>query len=226
MDAKLLTEAGWKDVAQKHKIKDNGLQKALADYQKVPTNEKDPVKYVESLLKRSKDLEDVRKFVGLLLKLKEVAASKDVTKYLKDVDAAATTVNQEISKQLAEVQAKLKQIQKEDAEKAAMAHPDPKALAAVYKIGENDALNKRSSRSSLFAKAPPFQKKYDEGFAWGITVMGKLAAQGPQREGPHMGSISKEELERSKQYTKDRAVRKELIQYLNEWWSTALPEDM
>jgi hypothetical protein len=41
-----------------------------------------------------------------------------------------------------------------------------------------------------------------------------------------MGPISKEQVERNEQYTRDRARRKEFIQYLNEQWGTVLPEDM
>jgi hypothetical protein len=35
MDAKLLTQSGWKSISDKFKIKDNGLQRALAAYEKL-----------------------------------------------------------------------------------------------------------------------------------------------------------------------------------------------
>src|SRR5258708_4552966 len=41
MDAKLLTESGLKAILSKHKVKDNGLQKALAAYEKLDEDEDD-----------------------------------------------------------------------------------------------------------------------------------------------------------------------------------------
>jgi hypothetical protein len=41
MDPKLLTENGWKNVLQKSKIKDNGLQRALAAYEKLDRDNHD-----------------------------------------------------------------------------------------------------------------------------------------------------------------------------------------
>jgi hypothetical protein len=138
-----LTEAGWKAVALKYKIKDNGLQKALADYEKLPLDGAPLIgyaKFIEVSEKRDKALKEVQRLVGLLLKAKEVADNKDATKYLKDVDAACHSEDLAISKEIAEV----KEQEKKAAAAAAKAHPDPKMLSTAFNIGLDDGLNGRS----------------------------------------------------------------------------------
>ena len=60
MDPKLLTESGWKATASKFKIKDNGLQRALAAYEKLDDDEHDdriagsPGEQLADALKRAK----------------------------------------------------------------------------------------------------------------------------------------------------------------------------
>jgi len=81
MDAKLLTQSGWKSISDKFKIKDNGLQRALAAYEKL-----DETKYDECL----KCLPSIQNLAAALRKTKEVAASKDTSKYLSDLMAAAS----------------------------------------------------------------------------------------------------------------------------------------
>lgn len=92
MDSKFLTESGWKAVVLKFKVKDNGLQKALAIYEKLPE---------DKLPERLKALVSVSQLAANLKKVKEVAALKDVTEYLDDVVGAA-----EAERKLAEVAAK------------------------------------------------------------------------------------------------------------------------
>ena len=98
MDPKLLTENGWKTVALKFKVKDNGLQKALAVYEKLPDD-----KFDEQL----KAVAAVSLLAGNLQKVKEVAANRDVDKYLDAVLAAAKAAPGEIknAKALAEKKA-------------------------------------------------------------------------------------------------------------------------
>ena len=84
----------------------------------------------------------------------------------------------------------------------------------------------RRASAPLFAKAPAFQKKYDEGYGWGKTIYGKILAKGPQEPQTSMGPISEEQEKRDKEYTRRRQARKEFIQYMNDQWSTVLPEDM
>jgi hypothetical protein len=81
MDAKLLTQSGWKSISDKFEIKDNGLQRALAAYEKL-----DETKYDECI----KCLASIQTLAAALRKTKEVAASKDTCKYLSDLMGAAS----------------------------------------------------------------------------------------------------------------------------------------
>jgi len=225
-----LTEAGWKAVATKFKIKDNGLDKALTDYQKLPADGPAKVgydKYLDLSDKRTKSLKEVQRFAGALLKTKEAAANKDVAKYLKDLDAACVSEEQATAKGMAEVQT---QVKKNDQEAKAredfLKHPDPKNLKIVYDIGYNDGATGDKNLSQYFAKWPPYQAKYIEGYRDGQQKVKLAVGAGAGNQGPSMSSVSKEEVERAKQYAADKARRKAFIQYLNEWWNTTLPEDM
>src|SRR4051794_21931615 len=88
-DTKSLTEAGWKTTVQKYKIKDNGLQKALANYENL--NEE---KYDERL----KGIALISQLAGNLKKVKEVAAVDDAVKYLANIISAADGAKSDISK--------------------------------------------------------------------------------------------------------------------------------
>ena len=80
MDPKLLTEAGWKAIVAKFKIKDNGLQKMLFLYENIDDEEfVDNMRGLNAVIKSANDLK----------KVKEVAANKDVMKYLTDMVNAA-----------------------------------------------------------------------------------------------------------------------------------------
>jgi len=89
MDTKLLTESNWKATAQKFKVKDNGLQKALAIYEKL-----DEAKFDDRL----KAVGAVSQLAGALKKDKTVAVMADVVKYLTSVAAAAESDRGEITK--------------------------------------------------------------------------------------------------------------------------------
>ena len=71
MDAKLLTENNWKTTYAKFKVKDNGLHRALAAYEKLPDDKYDD---------RLKGIASVSKFAGDLKKVKEVGALPLVVK--------------------------------------------------------------------------------------------------------------------------------------------------
>ena len=92
MNPKSLTESGWKAVVQKFKLKDNGLQKALATYEKL---------LEEKLADRLKAIAAVTQLAGSLQKVKEVAAVRDADKYLEEILAAAKGVPGEIRSGLA-----------------------------------------------------------------------------------------------------------------------------
>src|SRR2546425_97132 len=101
MDARLLTEDGWKDVLKKSPgLKDNGLQKALAAYDQLDDKEH---------ADRLKVMGAVKQLAVNLQKAKEVGAlgAKDKTavlNYLKQVVAAAEAEQREIAKSKALVE--------------------------------------------------------------------------------------------------------------------------
>src|SRR5207244_6298271 len=76
MDPKLLTENGWKPLAQKFKVKDNGLVRALSRYENIPDH-----KYAERL----KAINSVSQLAGALQKDAYVADIPIVARYLDDV---------------------------------------------------------------------------------------------------------------------------------------------
>jgi hypothetical protein len=89
MDQKLLTENGWKAIALKSKIKDNGLQRALAAYEQLDDDE---------CADRLKAIASVIQLATALKKVKEVAAVPAAVKYLAELIGAATSAQAEIIK--------------------------------------------------------------------------------------------------------------------------------
>src|SRR4051794_3019118 len=89
MDPKLLTETGWKTTAAKFNIKDNGLQRALADYQKAADDNHDD---------QLDALGEISKLATTLKKTKEVAAASAVAKYLGEILSAAGSEQREVAK--------------------------------------------------------------------------------------------------------------------------------
>jgi hypothetical protein len=217
---KFLMESGWKALTQKFKLKDTTLQQALAAYAKLEEE-----KYVD----RVKALEHITQVANTVKKTKEVLALGDVGKYVAEVVKADEAETKLVK--AAAVQAGIEGTKKAaEMTKAAIAalppKADPKMLETVYQIGVNDGENEEKSVRSLFAKAPAFQKKYDEGYQWGAMIAEKIRAKGPQEPQTSMGPISEEQEKRDNEYTRRRAARKEFIQYMNDQWSTVLPEDM
>jgi hypothetical protein len=89
MDPKLLTEMGWKATAEKCKVKDNGLQRALSAYEKLDDDEHED---------RLKGIASLKQLAGALKKSKEVAAAPGAGKYLADLISAAESEQREITK--------------------------------------------------------------------------------------------------------------------------------
>jgi len=89
MNNKALTESGWKAIVAKYKVKDNGLQRALADYARVDEDD-----HAEQL----KAIARIDQVASALAKNKDVAASEDVVDYLEDVQNAAEAEEREITK--------------------------------------------------------------------------------------------------------------------------------
>src|SRR4051812_6877599 len=125
MDAKLLTEGGWKEIVGKSGVKDSGLQRALAAFEKLDEQEYEP---------RLKAIGTVSQLAAALKRAKEVIANEDIADYLTDVAAAAEAKKRQIAqakvvaekaaaaaakteetaRKKAEAEAKEKQEQKED----------------------------------------------------------------------------------------------------------------
>ncbi|MEI9893459.1 MAG: peptidoglycan-binding protein [Chthoniobacter sp.] len=89
MDAKLLTESGLKAILSKHKIKDNGLQRALAAYDKLKDDEHDAC---------LEQLAQITKLATALKKAREVAENKAVVDYLNDVLDAKDDEEKDVEK--------------------------------------------------------------------------------------------------------------------------------
>jgi hypothetical protein len=87
--SKILAESGLKAVLSKHKIKDNGLQKALASYEKLDDNAHDDC---------LTGIAQVSKLATALKKVKEVASNKDVASYLEDLISAAQSEEKDVEK--------------------------------------------------------------------------------------------------------------------------------
>ena len=112
MDPKILTESGLKSLLSKHKIKDNGLQKALAAYDKLDDDAHDDC--LETIAQ-------IGKLAATLKKVKDVAANKAVADYLDDLVDAADKEEKDVAKAKAESKktdaADQKKKEKEDKEK-------------------------------------------------------------------------------------------------------------
>src|SRR6266481_1736855 len=87
MSEKHLTELPWKMLAVKHKVKDNGLQKALLLYGKVDAA-KEPAKAVECLA-------DIADFAGKLKKANP--DNKEIVTYLNEILKEAANSKQTIA---------------------------------------------------------------------------------------------------------------------------------
>lgn len=109
---KALTEAGWKSIVQKLKVKDNGLQRALATYEKLAED-----KFTERL----KAIGSVTQLATNLQKDKAVAAIKDADKYLDEVLSAAKGVPAEIKAAQAEAAKAAATVAKQEAQAAKQA---------------------------------------------------------------------------------------------------------
>jgi len=120
-----LTESGWKTLASKFKIKDNGLQRALADYAKI-----DDKKHDELL----EAIESVKELARNLKKAKDVADLAPVVKYLTDMLGAVQTEQRDLAKAKAETQkaeaAKKKPEEDDEGEEEQGAYEDK--LRAVF----------------------------------------------------------------------------------------------
>jgi hypothetical protein len=109
MDAKLLTESGWKAVVSKFKIHDNGLQRALASLEKLDEKDFDA---------QLKALDSVDSLATSLKKSKDIAANAQVVKYLENVIDAADASSKEAKAAAAAAEKQAAQAKKAEEQKA------------------------------------------------------------------------------------------------------------
>ena len=124
MNPKILTEAHWKTTSLKLKIKGPELQKALAAYDKTPSDDH---------AARMTGILEIRKHALNLKKSKEAASAPDAQKHLADLIAALEAEQKEVVKQKAAAE-------KSDAEekKQAAAKADNDAEADEEEQKEDD----------------------------------------------------------------------------------------
>ena len=112
MNPKILTEASLKALLAKHKLKDNGLQKALASYDKLDDDAHDDC--LETIAQ-------IGKLAATLKKAKDVAANKAIADYLDELMDAFDTEEKDVAKAKTECKktdaADQKKKEKEDKEK-------------------------------------------------------------------------------------------------------------
>ena len=127
MDTKLLTEGGWKELVQKFRLRDNGLQRALALYEKLPDKHH---------AERLKALESVSLLAEKLQKAGDVALIPRAVSYLDDVGQAAEGESKQLQAELAKTAAAAKkqagQDKKDEAEE--VGDYPARLLAALQKL--------------------------------------------------------------------------------------------
>jgi hypothetical protein len=129
MDPKTLTESGWKTIAGKHKVKDNGLQRALAAYENADEDD-----HTAQLA----DIAKVNQLAGALQRNNDIAGNDAVMEYLDDLQAAADARQKEISK--ARIAADKAETAAEKQEKQEDAY-EAKLCAALQKLKSSKGLS-------------------------------------------------------------------------------------
>ncbi len=97
LTSKALSDAGWKDVAAKNKVKDNGLSKALEKLKRVDDKDHDGA---------TKVLDEIDKLAAALKKDKAVASIAAAAKYLGEILDAAGNARRDVAKARAEAEKK------------------------------------------------------------------------------------------------------------------------
>ena len=153
-NSKFLSDSGWKDIAAKNNVKDNGLLKKLADFKRVGDDKHDDA---------LKLLDETLKLAGQLKKDKKTAPVAG--KYLDELTAAAETAMREVAKAKAE------------ADKAAKskAEDEKKAHAEAAKKGEGEGDDEDPS-GLLTTKLKPLLQQV----ARGVTMQALVAKSGKQ----------------------------------------------
>ena len=119
LKSKFLSDAAWKDLAAKNKVKDNGLAKALERLRKADDDDHD---------EKAEILGEVVKLAVQMKKDKAVAAATPVAKYLAEVQDGAETAVRDAAKAKAE----------HDKAQKAKAEADKKAAAKQNDDDDDD----------------------------------------------------------------------------------------
>jgi peptidoglycan hydrolase-like protein with peptidoglycan-binding domain len=116
-NSKFLSDVGWKDIAAKNNVKDNGLLKKLADFKRVGEDKHDDaVKLLDEALKLASQLK------------KDKKTAPAAGKYLDELTTAAETAARELAKAKAEA----------DKTAKAKAEAEKKAHAEAAKKGDDE----------------------------------------------------------------------------------------
>ena len=153
--SKFLSDVGWKDIAAKNSVKDNGLLKKLADFKRVGENKHDDA---------LKLLDEALKLAGQLKKDKKTAPA--AAKYIDEMTAAAETAMREIAKEKAEA----------DKSAKAKAEAEKNAKAEAAKNADHDDEEDGESPELLTTKLKPLLRQVAKGETM-HTLMAKSGKQ-------------------------------------------------
>jgi hypothetical protein len=165
MDPKILTEKAWKDALIKLKLKDNGLQRALGDYEKLDDSDFE---------ERAKCLSRIAQLVTAVKKSKEAAGNREADKYLTNLAGAATFFTTQVRQSKTKADAEAEKSKAEEAKDAESAKPGsggeetaeygPKLLASLQRLKSS----KDVAFEFLICEAKPF---------YGLAVARKISPQ-------------------------------------------------
>ena len=147
--SKALSDSGWKDVAAKNKIKDNGLLKLLADHKRI-----DESKHDEAIA----SLDQIVKLAAQLKKAKDVGAAAAAAKYVNEIADAAEADRRAVLKAKAE------------AEKKAKAEAEAAKKQEAKKAPEDDEDDEDASPALLTTKLIPLLRQVNKGESMHVLV--------------------------------------------------------
>ncbi|MBL8363534.1 MAG: peptidoglycan-binding protein [Rubrivivax sp.] len=139
--SKSLSDAGWKDIVAKNKLKDNGLQKALEKLKRVDEDAHDEADRI---------LDEIVKLATALKKDKAAAAA---AKPIGEIVDAAAALQREVAKAKAE----------HDKAQKAKAEAEKKAAAEAARKGDDDEDEEEATPELLTTKLKPLLKLVAKG---------------------------------------------------------------
>jgi hypothetical protein len=163
MVSKLLSEDGWKAVAQKFKIKDTSLQKQLVLLEMFDENE-----YADRL----KGLASVSQFANVVKKSKEAAANPEVIKYLASLLGAVESEQREVAK----AKAAAEKTQAETKKKADAQAKEQGQGGAEEAVGDHAANLLATFQKLKSSKGLAYEFVVCDGKPMGLMVAKKITA--------------------------------------------------